>query len=39
VVEGNPLERFSDLRRVWLVVAGGRRYRPAALWRSVGFQP
>ena len=39
VVDGNPLERFSDLRRVWLVVAGGRRYRPAALWRSVGFQP
>ena len=39
VVDGNPLERFSDLRRVSLVVAAGRRYEPAALWQSVGFQP
>ena len=39
VVEGNPLEHFSDLRRVWLTVAGGRRYEPAPLWQSVGFQP
>jgi imidazolonepropionase-like amidohydrolase len=39
VVEGDPLRRFSDLRRVWLVVADGRRYDPAALWRSVGFTP
>ena len=39
VVDGNPLEHFSDLRRIWLVVAGGRRYEPAPLWQSVGFQP
>jgi hypothetical protein len=39
VVDGNPLQSFSDLRRVRLVVAGGRRYEPAALWRSVGFEP
>jgi imidazolonepropionase-like amidohydrolase len=39
VVEGDPLRRFADLRRVWLVVADGRRYDPAALWRSVGFTP
>jgi imidazolonepropionase-like amidohydrolase len=39
VVEGNPLERFGDLRRVWLVVAGGKRYEPGPLWRSVGFVP
>ena len=39
VVDGNPLERFSDLRRVWLVVAAGRRYEPAPLWRSAGFEP
>jgi imidazolonepropionase-like amidohydrolase len=39
VVDGNPLEQFSDLRRIWLVVAGGRRYEPAPLWQSVGFQP
>ena len=39
VVEGNPLDHFSDLRRVWMTVAGGRRYEPAPLWQSVGFQP
>jgi imidazolonepropionase-like amidohydrolase len=37
IVDGNPLQHFEDLRRVWLVVAGGKRYAPAPLWRSVGF--
>ena len=39
VVDGNPLEDFSALRNVWLVVAGGRRYQPAPMWESVGFLP
>lgn len=39
VVDGNPLERITDLRRVRLVIANGRRYDPATLWRSVGFTP
>jgi len=39
VVDGNPLEDFSTLRKVWLVVAGGRRYQPAPMWESVGFAP
>jgi len=39
VVEGNPLEDFSTLRKVWLVVAGGRRYQPAPMWEMVGFAP
>ena len=39
VVDGNPLEDFSTLRNVWLVVAGGRRYQPAPMWESVGFLP
>jgi len=39
VVEGNPLEDFSPLRNVWLVVAGGRRYQPGPMWQSVGFLP
>jgi imidazolonepropionase-like amidohydrolase len=39
VVDGDPLADISNLRRVWLVVANGRRYRPAPLWRSVGFEP
>lgn len=39
VVDGDPLARITDLRRVRLVVADGRRYDPARLWRSVGFTP
>ncbi|MEP6572504.1 MAG: amidohydrolase family protein [Gemmatimonadota bacterium] len=39
VVEGNPLEHFEDLRKVFLVVTNGHRYEPAPLWRSAGFTP
>lgn len=39
VVDGDPLTRISDTRKVRLVIAGGRRYDPAPLWRSVGFTP
>ncbi len=39
LVEGNPLENISDIRKVSTVFAGGRMYQPAALWTSVGFKP
>jgi imidazolonepropionase-like amidohydrolase len=39
VVDGNPLENISDIRKVSAVFAGGRMYQPAALWSSVGFKP
>ena len=39
VVDGNPLENISDIRKVSTVFAGGKMYQPAALWTSVGFQP
>lgn len=39
VVDGDPLTRIADTRNVRLVVANGRRYDPAPLWRSVGFEP
>ncbi|HEX3876748.1 MAG TPA: amidohydrolase family protein, partial [Bryobacteraceae bacterium] len=39
LVKGNPLERFSDLRRVAKVITGGRVYDPAELWKSAGFAP
>ena len=39
VVDGDPLRRMTDLRWVRFVVANGRRYDPAPLWRSVGFTP
>jgi imidazolonepropionase-like amidohydrolase len=39
VVDGDPLARISEIRRVRLVIANGRRYDPVPLWRSVGFTP
>ncbi|HEY1524635.1 MAG TPA: amidohydrolase family protein [Candidatus Angelobacter sp.] len=39
VVDGNPLEHISDIRKVSTVFAGGRMFQPAALWTSVGFKP
>jgi imidazolonepropionase-like amidohydrolase len=39
VVDGDPLADISATRKVSLVVAKGRRYLPAPLWRSVGFEP
>jgi imidazolonepropionase-like amidohydrolase len=39
VVDGDPLARISDTRNVRLVIAHGRPYEPAPLWRSVGFTP
>jgi imidazolonepropionase-like amidohydrolase len=37
LVDGNPLERISDIRRVVSVVANGRMYDSKMLGRSVGF--
>jgi imidazolonepropionase-like amidohydrolase len=39
VVDGNPLENISDIRKVSIVFAAGKMYQPAALWTSVGFKP
>jgi len=39
VVDGDPLADIRNLRRVVQVVAAGRVYDPARLWRSVGFAP
>jgi imidazolonepropionase-like amidohydrolase len=39
LVDGNPLERFSDLRKVTRVVTQGRMYDSGELWKSVGFRP
>jgi imidazolonepropionase-like amidohydrolase len=39
LVDGNPLENISDIRKVSTVFAGGKMYEPAALWSSVGFKP
>lgn len=39
IVDGNPLEWISDIRRVRSVIANGRIYQPGSLWESVGFKP
>ncbi|HEX4604610.1 MAG TPA: amidohydrolase family protein [Candidatus Angelobacter sp.] len=39
LVDGNPLENISDIRKVSMVFARGRMYQPAALWTAVGFKP
>jgi len=39
LVDGNPLDHFSDLRNVTRVVTNGRVYDPAELWKSIGFRP
>jgi imidazolonepropionase-like amidohydrolase len=38
IVEGNPLQEISDLRRGRWVVVEGRLYDCAQLWRSAGFR-
>jgi imidazolonepropionase-like amidohydrolase len=39
LIDGDPLKDIRALRHVTRVVAAGRLYDAAALWRSVGFRP
>jgi len=39
LVDGDPLADIHALRRIQVVVASGKAYDPAKLWRSVGFSP
>jgi hypothetical protein len=39
IVDGNPLENISNIRKVRTVIANGRMYDCAGLWQSVGFKP
>ena len=39
LVDGNPLDNISDIRKVSAVFSGGRMFQPAQLWTSVGFKP
>lgn len=39
LVDGNPVERISDLRKTVKVITAGRMYDTAKLWESVGFHP
>jgi hypothetical protein len=39
LVAGRPDREISDIRKVKTVIAAGRAYDCAELWKSVGFQP
>jgi imidazolonepropionase-like amidohydrolase len=39
VLRGDPLARIANIRAVRWVVANGRLYDTAALWRAAGFTP
>jgi imidazolonepropionase-like amidohydrolase len=39
VLGGDPLADVSNVRKTVLVVARGKAYDPAALWKLVGFRP
>jgi imidazolonepropionase-like amidohydrolase len=39
LVDGNPTERISDIRRVSLVIKDGNVYEPGALYKSIGVRP
>jgi imidazolonepropionase-like amidohydrolase len=39
ILDANPLESISNIRKVRSVVARGRLYDCAQLWQSVGFTP
>jgi imidazolonepropionase-like amidohydrolase len=39
VVDGDPLTEIRALRNVRLVVARGRSFEPATMWKIAGFQP
>jgi len=39
VLGANPLDNIHNIRTVEFVITGGRMYKCADLWRSVGFKP
>jgi imidazolonepropionase-like amidohydrolase len=39
VLDANPLENISNIRRIRFVVTQGRLFESAKLWQSVGFRP
>jgi imidazolonepropionase-like amidohydrolase len=39
LLDGNPLEDISAIRRGVLVMKGGAIYRPEELYRAVGVEP
>ena len=38
LVNGNPAERISDIRKIELVIKDGKLFRPAELYQAIGVQ-
>jgi imidazolonepropionase-like amidohydrolase len=39
LIDGNPLENMSDLRRATLVIKGDRYYQPAEVFQAINIKP
>jgi len=39
IVDANPLDNISNIRKIRFVVTQGRLFDTAKLWESVGFKP
>ena len=39
LLDGNPMEDISTVRRATLVLKGGNAYRPDELYKAVGVKP
>ncbi|TKB45970.1 amidohydrolase family protein [Thalassotalea mangrovi] len=39
LIDGNPLENISEIRKVALVVKDGRMFRPNEMFKSIGVKP
>ncbi|WP_374357302.1 amidohydrolase family protein [Chitinimonas sp.] len=39
LIDGNPLERISDIRKVYRTIKGGKVYQPADIERALGMSP
>jgi imidazolonepropionase-like amidohydrolase len=39
IVDGNPVENISDIRKVSAVFSAGKMFEPGPLWSAAGFKP
>jgi len=39
LIDGDPTQNISDIRKVSTVLKGGRVYDPAAIEKALGIQP
>ena len=39
ILDANPLDNISNIRKVRFVITQGRLFESARLWESVGFKP